>query len=289
MVVDLTEHAFPRRHRAVRDRDEIDALNARIYETVNNGVYRAGFATSQAAYEQAVRSLFAALDQLGVNTTSLIALIGAAGLAIGLALDVVVTPRLDLVQKAIFEALTETTWYQETSTQSPDFATSFNRSYSVAWQIAYAVGQAPSWLGTLTGFLLTLIVSLLSWFVYGSLAYGIGRWLGGQGNYQQFMGTLALAYAPKLLLVAMVLPGMTFLGGIVALWLLLTKYQAVKHTYNLSWQRNLAAVVIPHLIIGLTLFGLLLLIVAIVLSQVPGLDAAIRFLDSIWPFLSLIL
>ena len=225
----------------------------------------------------------------GLTILLVILLTVGVALAIGLALDVVVTPRLDLVQEAIFEALTETTWYQETSTQSPDFATSFNRSYSVAWQIAYAVGQAPSWLGTLTGFLLTLIVSLLSWFVYGSLAYGIGRWLGGQGNYQQFMGTLALAYAPKLLLVAMVIPGMTFLGGIVALWLLLTKYQAVKHTYNLSWQRNLAAVVIPHLIIGLTLFGLLLLIVAIVLSQVPGLDAAIRFLDSIWPFLSLIL
>ena len=35
-------------------RDEIDALNARIYQTVNNGVYRAGFATRQEAYEEAV-------------------------------------------------------------------------------------------------------------------------------------------------------------------------------------------------------------------------------------------
>lgn len=225
----------------------------------------------------------------GFTILLVILLTVGVALAIGLALDVVVTPRLDLVETAVFEALTETTWYQQSSTQSPDFANSFKRLYTVAWQIAYAVGQAPSWLGTITGFLLTLIVSLLSWFIYGSLAYGIGRWLGGQDNFQQFMGTLALAYAPKLLLVAMVIPGMTFLGGIVALWLLLTKYQVVKHTYNLSWQRNLVIVFIPHLIIGLTLFGLLLLIVAYVLSQVPGLDAAIRFLDSIWPFLSLIL
>ena len=43
---------------------EIDQINARVYETVNNGVYRAGFATSQAAYESAVRSLFASLDWL---------------------------------------------------------------------------------------------------------------------------------------------------------------------------------------------------------------------------------
>lgn len=45
-------------------RAEIDALNDRIYETVNNGVYRSGFATSQAAYEEAVFPLFETLDHL---------------------------------------------------------------------------------------------------------------------------------------------------------------------------------------------------------------------------------
>ena len=44
--------------------DEQAALSARIYEDVNNRVYRAGFATKQAAYEKAVRVLFAALDTL---------------------------------------------------------------------------------------------------------------------------------------------------------------------------------------------------------------------------------
>ncbi len=43
---------------------EIDAVNARIYETVNNGVYRAGFARTQAAYDQAVATLFESLDWL---------------------------------------------------------------------------------------------------------------------------------------------------------------------------------------------------------------------------------
>ncbi|MCX5577010.1 glutathione S-transferase family protein [Kaistia terrae] len=45
-------------------RSEIDALNARIYDTVNNGVYKAGFATSQSAYEEALHPLFASLDWL---------------------------------------------------------------------------------------------------------------------------------------------------------------------------------------------------------------------------------
>ncbi len=45
-------------------RAEIDALNERIYETVNNGVYRAGFATTQEAYEEAFDALFDSLDWL---------------------------------------------------------------------------------------------------------------------------------------------------------------------------------------------------------------------------------
>jgi len=45
-------------------RAEIDAVNERVYRTVNNGVYRAGFATAQAAYEEAARELFGSLDWL---------------------------------------------------------------------------------------------------------------------------------------------------------------------------------------------------------------------------------
>ena len=45
-------------------RDEIDRINDLVYPTVNNGVYRAGFATSQEAYEEAARGIFSTLDQL---------------------------------------------------------------------------------------------------------------------------------------------------------------------------------------------------------------------------------
>lgn len=45
-------------------RAEIDAVNARVYQTLNNGVYRCGFAGTQAAYDEAAGALFETLDWL---------------------------------------------------------------------------------------------------------------------------------------------------------------------------------------------------------------------------------
>jgi len=70
ITIDL-ETAFTAYHRAGAPdlypedlRPEIDAINALVYEDVNNGVYKAGFAASQAAYEAAVIPLFERLDWL---------------------------------------------------------------------------------------------------------------------------------------------------------------------------------------------------------------------------------
>ena len=43
---------------------EIESVNTRVYDTLNNGVYKAGFATSQTAYEEAVAPLFETFDWL---------------------------------------------------------------------------------------------------------------------------------------------------------------------------------------------------------------------------------
>jgi len=59
-------------------RGEIDRLHNWIFSTVNNGVYRAGFATAQAAYEEAYDALFAALDALEARLAERRYLCGAA-------------------------------------------------------------------------------------------------------------------------------------------------------------------------------------------------------------------
>jgi glutathionyl-hydroquinone reductase len=57
---------------------EIDRINALTYENVNNGVYRTGFATSQEAYEEAFRSVFAALDEIEARLAHTRYLVGNA-------------------------------------------------------------------------------------------------------------------------------------------------------------------------------------------------------------------
>lgn len=58
-LTDNTLDYYPEVHRK-----QIDEINNRIYDTVNNGVYRAGFATTQAAYEEAFNDLFDSLDYI---------------------------------------------------------------------------------------------------------------------------------------------------------------------------------------------------------------------------------
>ncbi|WP_017222170.1 glutathione S-transferase family protein [Moritella dasanensis] len=58
-------------------RPEIDAINERIYHTINNGVYRAGFATTQAAYDEAFEALFSSLDWLETHLSTHRYLVGA--------------------------------------------------------------------------------------------------------------------------------------------------------------------------------------------------------------------
>ncbi|MEO1191008.1 MAG: glutathione S-transferase family protein [Pseudomonadota bacterium] len=59
-------------------RAEIDQVNARIYDTLNNGVYKCGFATSQEAYDAAVSPLFETLEWLEERLSSRRYLVGAA-------------------------------------------------------------------------------------------------------------------------------------------------------------------------------------------------------------------
>lgn len=56
--------------------EEIDAVNAFVYECINNGVYRTGFAKTQQAYEKAFKRLFEALDEIEIRLAKQTFLLG---------------------------------------------------------------------------------------------------------------------------------------------------------------------------------------------------------------------
>lgn len=55
---------------------DIDAINKKIYTTINNGVYKCGFATTQEAYDNAFEALFSTLDELNIRLANQPYLIG---------------------------------------------------------------------------------------------------------------------------------------------------------------------------------------------------------------------
>jgi putative glutathione S-transferase len=69
-IIRMLDHAFDAFTDVTSDhypedlREEIDAVNERVYHTVNNGVYKCGFASTQEAYEEAFHPLFDSLDWL---------------------------------------------------------------------------------------------------------------------------------------------------------------------------------------------------------------------------------
>ncbi len=71
----LADHSIDLYPQALRA--DIDALNERIYPLLNNGVYRAGFATTQVAYSEAYRGVFTMLDELENRLGNRLFLVGS--------------------------------------------------------------------------------------------------------------------------------------------------------------------------------------------------------------------
>jgi hypothetical protein len=75
---------------------------------------------------------------------------------------------------------------------------------------------------------------------------------------------MALAYAPSLLLVFNILPGLSIPAGLMRLWVFATSYQAIRSTFGLSWKRSLVVVFLPYVI------TMLLFIISLVLGIMLG-------------------
>jgi len=199
----------------------------------------------------------------------LIALV-ARGLA--LLFGLLTSPRLDVLQSQIYEALTNLGFYQAQAQQSSDFAEQFRLGYLGLWQALRLLGGYPSAAGTASIAISLLIYLLLGWLVYGLVVHVIARWLGGRASLGQTLGALALAYAPLLLTAIVIVPGARVPASLVFLLILVTRFQAIKTVHRLTPGYSLVALLTPYLISLVLLIGVILFVLAYGAAQIPYLE-----------------
>jgi hypothetical protein len=232
----------------------------------------------QRAYNTVARHL----HPLKKGFFSLLAILGIVLLArlVGWGLDYLTSPRLESLQALVQNFITGLPWYQAQAQQSPQFAAEFAQSYGLSWEGVRAALGIPTPLNQGIGIGALILNTLLAWLGYGTLAHWFARWFGGQGTWREMMGTMALAYAPLLLLVVEAIPGAVVPLILLFLLMLVGKYQAVKSTHHLTPGYNLASVLLPYLVVTVLALGVALFTGALGLEQIPFINTGIRTFDA---------
>lgn len=179
---------------------------------------------------------------------------------IGLGLGLVSSPQLASLQSMLREGIMGLPWYAQQVQASPDFATQFQASYLFTWDLIRTALGIPTPSGTFTGIVIFVLTTLGNWGIFALLAHLLARWFGGKGRLGQTFGVVGLSYAPLLLAVVELVPGASVPLLLVALYLLATKYLAIKSAHGLGSGYTLAASLAPYLVVmvisaGILMFG----------------------------------
>jgi hypothetical protein len=213
----------------------------------------------------------------GITVLAAALLIAAIARLVGTGLGILTSPQIDVLQGQIFTALSGTTYYESLAAQSPDFTTQFQAGYTALWELIRLLGGYPSYTG-MAGALIGLLFTFGSWFIYSTLAFVVGRWLGADASYGRTLGVFALAYTPVMLTVVKAIPGAYVASSLIFLLTLVAKFLAAREVFKLGSGGGVAAVLLPYLIGLILLIGLLIFAAALGLNQVPYLDEILRTL-----------
>lgn len=103
--------------------------------------------------------------------------------------------------------------------------------------------------------LLILVLTPLSWIfqwlIYGLVAHAVAVLLGGSGRLNQTLGATALAVAPRLLMLLMVVPFVSVSTVLLLVWGLLITYRGLEVAHELSPTRAALAAILPPLVLAL--------------------------------------
>ena len=188
----------------------------------------------------------------------------------GALLDVATLPRVELIQDAIYQTIIGLDIYQGYVSNNPNFANAFATLYNLFWTFLRWFGGYPSVGGTVFTAVSFVISTIFAWFTYGFIGFYVTKALGAEvEKVGDYLGLMGLAFAPYLLYLFEIVPGLMIPLPLITLWFLATVYQANRVTYNLSWWRAVLVAVLPFPInsILLTLVLHLGIYIGVVVSQ----------------------
>ena len=185
-------------------------------------------------------------------------------------------PRLDSLQGLLYSTVTGWPWYAQQVKQDPTFATQFQQGYMAGWEALRILLGYPTLTATISVDVSLIVTTFGNWFLFSLLAHWTARWFGSQARFGQTLGTVALAYAPLLLLVIQIVPGATVPLSLLFLLLLATKYLALKSTHGLGTPQTLFVLAAPYLIVALVVVLVALYGGAYGLEQIPYVNDAIK-------------
>lgn len=198
---------------------------------------------------------------LGVITLILLGV--ALATSVGMVFDYLTMPRAFLIQERVYGAITGGQVFRIWAEYNPFLALVFDVLYKLVWFFIRTGQNYPSRFDALYSFFATVVFGIFDWITYVFIAQIVARRLGSTAKRGAFYGPMALAYTPKLLLVANIVPGLSVPSSLVRVWILATGYQATRATFKLPWGRSALVVVLPYFITTLLFIMSLVLGVAL--------------------------
>ena len=153
-------------------------------------------------------------------------------------------PRVAAIRDIVLDALQGQPWWPSLA-GNPASLETFQRTWDAAWRILPPLSGAPDPAVAALNLLAWPVWLVLSWLLYGLLAFAFAAWMGGRGTLRGTLGTVALAFTPFLLRGLGLVPFLV-VGGVLNTWQLILRYKAVRSAHELPWGRALAATLLPY-------------------------------------------
>ncbi|NOZ27338.1 MAG: YIP1 family protein [Chloroflexi bacterium] len=200
----------------------------------------------------------------GLFLIVLVAVVIAVSNLAGTVVEWASIPHMADIKEVIYRNYEQMSWFQMLQREiGPSFTEQFRRWYDLGWQVFPRLFGAPDPGSAALGIITKPLMLIIGWLVYGVLAHGGARLLGGEGTLSQTLGVTALAVAPQVIHLADAVPFLA-VGGVVGTWTLICRYMGLRIAHDLTWPRALVATLFPLVI--LWLLGILLIAVAALIA-----------------------